>query len=69
MRDAALLGDRNLVGADVEAAVDRRRIARDDFTAEASGQRNPQCALARGGGPDDGDEDGTGQNQSQRAAT
>ena len=47
VRDAALIGDRHLVGADVEAAVDRRRIAVDDLAAKPLGERQSERALAR----------------------
>ncbi len=48
VRDAAPLGDRHLVGADVEAAVDGRGVAVDDLAAEALGGGQRQRRLARG---------------------
>ncbi len=59
MRNALLLGERNLVGADVEHPVDGGRIAGDDLAVEVPGERNAQRALARGGGTDDRDESRT----------
>ena len=55
MRNAALLGRRHLVGADVDAAVHGGRIARDDFAAEAPRDRQAERALAGGRGADDRD--------------
>ncbi len=49
MRNAAAFVERHLVGADVEPAIDRRRVAVDDLAAEALGQRQRQRALAAGG--------------------
>ena len=49
MRDAAAIGGRDLVGADVEAAVHRRRIAIDDFAAEPLRNRERQRTFSRGG--------------------
>jgi hypothetical protein len=49
MRDAAPVGGRNLVGADVEAAVDRRGIAVDDLAVEPFGDRQRERALPRRG--------------------
>ena len=49
VRNAALLGDGHLVGADVEAAVDRGRVAVDDLAAEALGGGQGQRRLAGGG--------------------
>src|SRR5437867_3992854 len=47
VRDAAAIGGRDLVGADVEAAVHRRRIAVDDFAAEPLRDGQGQGALSR----------------------
>jgi hypothetical protein len=46
MRDTALRLERHLVGADVEAAIDRRRIAVDDLAAVAFGEREPERTLS-----------------------
>ena len=46
--------DRHLVGADVEAAIDRGRVAVDDLAAEPLGQRQRQRALAGRGRPEHG---------------
>ena len=46
MRNALLLRERHLVGADVEAAIHGGRIAIDDLAAELVSQRNRQRALA-----------------------
>ena len=53
MRNAAALGSRDLVGADVEAAIDRGRIAVDDLAVEPLGERERQRALAGRGRPED----------------
>ena len=49
--------ERHLVGADIEAAIDRRRVAIDDLAAIALRQREAERALAGGGWPEDGDEE------------
>ena len=67
MRDAALLGERHLVGADVEAAVDRGRIAVDDLAAEAAGQRDAERALAGRGRAEDRDEPRRAHGRERRA--
>ncbi len=70
MRNAALLAERDLVGADVEAAVDRRRVAADDFPIPAFGERDAERTLPRRRRSDDCDEtrlagvQGTGTNES-----
>ena len=46
----------DLVGADVEAAIDGRRVAVDDLAAVALGQGQRQRALAGGGRPEDRDD-------------
>ena len=58
VRNAAPLGQRHLVGADVEAAIDRRRVAVDDLAAEPLGQRQRQRALAGRGRPEHRDDKG-----------
>jgi hypothetical protein len=47
MRNAALRFGRDLVGADVDAAIDGRRIARDDLAAKRF--REPQRELTLAG--------------------
>src|SRR5215207_3022440 len=54
MGDAPPLLERHLVGADVEPAINRRRIAVDDLAAEAFGEREREGALATRGRPEDG---------------
>ena len=46
VRDTATLGDRQLVGADVEAAIHGGRVAVDDLAAVALGERERQSTLA-----------------------
>src|SRR4029450_12562449 len=46
MRDAGALIERHLVGADVEATIDRGGIAADDLAAESLRQRNAEGTLA-----------------------
>ena len=48
MRNTALLAQRHLVGADVEAAIHRGRIAADDFAAIPDGELQRERALACG---------------------
>ena len=69
MRDAAPLGDRHLVGADVEAAIDGGRIAVDDLAAEALGERQRQRALAGRGRPEDGDDERRSPHANDRRTT
>ena len=57
MRDAAAIGVGNLVGADVEPAIDRGRIAVDDLAAVALGDRQRQRALARRGRTENRDDE------------
>ena len=57
MRDAALLGDRHFVGADVEAAIHRRRVAVDDLAAMPLGDRQRERALAGRGRTENGDDE------------
>ena len=52
MRNPLLLLHRHLVGADVEAAIDRGRVAGDDFPTEQLRERDAERALARRGRPD-----------------
>ena len=52
MRDAALLRDRNLRGADVEMAIDLRGIAYQNFAAEPFGERIPSADLPEAVGPE-----------------
>ncbi len=54
--NAALFVWRNLVGSDVEAAIDGRRIAADDFAVEPLGQRDAEGTLPRRRRTDDGDQ-------------
>ena len=56
MRNALAGGDRHLVGADVEPAVDGRRVAADDFAVEPLRERDAERALAGGGRTEDRDE-------------
>ena len=51
MRNAALLGDGNFRRADIEAPIDLRGIADQNFAAEALRQRNSQRGFARGSRP------------------
>src|SRR5262249_7683170 len=59
IRNAALLGDGNLVRANVGAAIDGRRVTRDDLAAKAFGKMQAQRALARRSRADDGEKKGT----------
>ena len=59
VRNALLLGERHLVGADVEAAIHGGRVAADDFAVEAARERDAERALAGRGRADDRDERGT----------
>ena len=54
MRDAPALLLRQLVGADVEAAVYRSRVAVDDLAPVAFGERQAEGTLAGGGRPQNG---------------
>jgi len=56
VRDALLLVERHLVGADVDAAEHRGRIAGHDLAAEVARQGDAECALPRRGRAEDGDE-------------
>ena len=56
MRDAALLRDGNLCGADVEVPIDLRRIANEDFAAESLRETDSERRLARSGRPEDHNE-------------
>jgi hypothetical protein len=47
---------RRLVRADVDPAIDGRRIARDDFAVERPGQGDPERAFSYRRRSDDGDE-------------
>ena len=67
MRDAAALVDRHLVGADVEAAIDGRRVAADDLAVEPLRERDAERALAGRGRPEDGDEPGAPAHSARRA--
>ena len=58
VRDALLRLGRHLVGADVEAAIDRGRVAGDDLAAEVTRHRQRQRRLAGGRRSEDGDEGG-----------
>src|SRR3982751_1729682 len=72
MRNAALLVEWHLVGADIEAAIDRGRIAADYFAIEAFRERDPERALAGRGGTDDRDQsrtDGARRHRSNAPAT
>jgi hypothetical protein len=55
MGDAAALGRRHFVGADVEAAVHGRRIAADDFPAAPQRNLDAERTLARRRGTQDGE--------------
>jgi hypothetical protein len=67
MRNPLLLAGRHLVGPDVEAPIDGRRIARDDLAVEAARQRDCERAFPGGGRTDDGDEGRACQSQNRRA--
>jgi hypothetical protein len=54
VRHAPLFLERDLVGADVDAPIDRSRVARDDLAAKRRRQIEAERALAGGSGPDDG---------------
>ncbi len=56
MRDAATLGQRHLVGPDVESTIHGGRIAAHDFSTEPGGESDAERALAGGGGAEDCDE-------------
>jgi len=56
MRDGAPIFCRDLVSADVEAAIDSRRIAIDDLAVKSLRQRKRERGLPRGGRPDDRDD-------------
>ena len=56
MGNALAGGRRHLVGADVEAAVDGRRVTADDLAVEPVGERDAERALAGRGRTDDRDE-------------
>src|SRR5215471_10341292 len=49
VRNAPSRLEGHLIRADVEAAVDGGRIAVDDLAVVPLGQRQPECALSRGG--------------------
>ena len=51
VRDALPVAGGHLVGADVEAAVDRGRVAVEDLAVELAGQRQSERALPRRGRP------------------
>ena len=55
----ALLVRLDFVGADIEAPIDGRGIAADDFAAMPQGQFDRERALACGGGTQDGENRGT----------
>ena len=57
VRDAAPIADRDLVGADVEAAIDGGRVAVDDLAAVALGDRQRQRALPGRGRAEHGDDE------------
>src|SRR5262245_32960619 len=57
MTDTALVRLRDLVGADVEAAVDSGRIAVDDLTRVTLRNGQREGTLASGGRPENGDQD------------
>jgi hypothetical protein len=54
MRNAAPFGERDLVGANVESAIDSGGVAADDFAAVPQGELDAQRALARRCGSQDG---------------
>ena len=56
MRDAVPIAPRDLCGADVEVAIDLRRIADEDFAVEAAGEFDGERGFAGGGGAEDDDE-------------
>jgi len=56
MRDALPFAPRDLRGADVEVAIDLRRIADEDFAVEALGEFDGERGFAGGGGAEDDDE-------------
>ena len=58
MCDALPVAARDLRGADVEVAIDLRRIADEDFAVEAAGEFDGERGFAGGGGAEDDDEAG-----------
>jgi hypothetical protein len=67
VRNPLLLEWRDLVGSDVEAAIDGRRIARDHLAAESARERDRERAFSCGRRADDRDERRTCQDQMRRA--
>jgi hypothetical protein len=55
VRDAAPLRQRDLIGADIEAAIDSGGVAADDFAAVPQRELDAERALARRRGPKDGE--------------
>ena len=58
MGHAAPLDWRDLVRANVETTIDRRRVAAHDLAIETEGKPDPQGALAGGGRSENSDEEG-----------
>jgi hypothetical protein len=65
--NAALFVWSNLVGSDVEAAIDGGRIAGDDLPTEPARDCNRERALSGGRRADDRNEQRTRQDQNRRA--
>jgi hypothetical protein len=55
MGDSTPLWHRHLVGADVEAAIDGRRVTADDFAAVPERQLEAERAFASGSRAEDGE--------------
>lgn len=66
--NAVLLRCGNLVGPDVEAAIDGGGVAGDDFPVESLRERDGECAFSCSRGADDRDEMATDQDQMRRAS-
>jgi hypothetical protein len=76
MRNTAALRERHFVGADVESAIYRGRVAADDFAAAPQCELDAERALARGGRTEDGEyrrpfdlRDGCAQGRPQNVST
>jgi hypothetical protein len=61
MPNAGAVVDRRLVGADVDAPVDRRGVTRDDLAVDRARECDAERGLAGSRRADDGEERVTGQ--------
>jgi hypothetical protein len=61
VRNATPIGQRRLVRADIDPAIDGRGVARDDFAFERFRQVDAERALAGGRRTDDGNQAAVGQ--------